>query len=58
MSKEEQNSDIFNYSLYLTYLLIINTFKRENIYVPEIIHSAIPVNAKELREIYDLVYKS
>ena len=58
MSKEEQNFDLFNYSLYLTYLLIINTFKRENIFVPEFTHNAIPVNVKELKEIYDLVYKS
>ena len=55
---KEKNSGFSNYSLYLKYLLIINTFKRENIYILESIHSAIPINTKELREIYDLVYKS
>ena len=41
-----------------TYLLIINTFKIENIVVPKFIHNAISVNVKELREIYELIYKS
>ena len=38
MSKEEQNSDIFFFSLYLTYLLIINTFKKEYLFIPEFTH--------------------
>ena len=54
MSKEEQNTEIFCYSLYLN----INIFKIENIVLPEFTHKVIPVNIKELREIYELVYKS
>lgn len=58
MSKEEQNYNIFLNSLYLTYLLIINIFKKDNFYIPEFTHNVIPVNIKELREIYELVYNS
>jgi hypothetical protein len=60
-SREEQDGDAFNYSLYLTYLFIIETFNKsinENIYIPKFTHNAIPVNANELKEIYDLVYNS
>ena len=57
-SKEEQNDDNFNYSLQLTYLLIMNEFKKNIIYIPKFTHNAIPVNINEIKEIYDLVYKS
>lgn len=57
-SKEEQNSDAFFYSLYITYLLIINNFKKDNIIIPDFTHNAIPVNIKEIKEIYDLVINS
>ena len=57
-SKEEQNDDIFNYSLYITYLLIINTFKRDSLIIPKFTHNAIPVNLKELREVFDIVNNS
>ena len=53
----EQNSPFFRYSLYLTYLYIINIFG-EPLYLPAHTHNAIPINLKELREIYDLVYQS
>ena len=56
-SKEEQTDDIFNYSKYLTYLFILNLFKiksNENIFIPKFTHNAIPVNLKDLKEIYDL----
>ena len=60
-SKEEQTDDIFNYSKYLTYLFILNLFKiksNENIFIPKFTHNAIPVNLKDLKEIYDLAYHS
>ena len=57
MSKEEQNSDIFNYFIFNIFINH-NIFKREKNYIPEFTHNDIPVNAKELRDIYDLVYKS
>ena len=56
-SKEEQNKDIFDYCLSLTYLFIINTFN-ETLIVPKFTHNAIPVNLKELKEIYKLVLNS
>jgi len=60
-SKEEQNDDIFNYSRYLTYLFILNIFNisiNQPIYIPKFTHNAIPCNFKELKEIYDFIYKS
>ena len=59
--KEKQNSEAFNYSLYLTYIFILNIFKKsknEFLYIPKFTHNAIPVNVEELKEIYDLVYNS
>ena len=58
MSKEEQNDEIFYYSLYLTHLLIMNTFKKDLIFIPKFTHNAIPVRIKELKEIYDIVNNS
>ena len=46
-SKEEQNYDIFLYSLCLTYSFIINIFNKSLI-IPQFTHNAIPVNLKEL----------
>ena len=57
-SKEEQNDEIFYYSLYLTYLLIMNIFKKDLIFIPKFTHNAIPVRIKELKEIYDIVNNS
>ena len=60
-SKEEQNNDEFIYSKYLTFSFILNLFNislNESIYIPKFTHNAIPVNLKEIKEIYDLTYKS
>ena len=57
-SKEEQNDDIFNYSLQITFILIMNEFKKNLMCIPKFTHNAIPVNINEIKEIYDLVYKS
>ena len=59
--KYKQNSDAFNYSLYLTYLFIFEIFKktlRDYAYVPKFTHNAIPVNVDDLKEIYSLVFYS
>jgi hypothetical protein len=56
-SKEEQNNEIFDYSLYLTYLFTINLFNKSLI-IPKFTHNAIPVNLKELKEIYTISYNS
>ena len=54
---EEQTSPIFRYSLYLTYSYIIKLFK-EPLFIPVHTHNAIPINLKELKEIYDIIYQS
>ena len=56
-----QNSDAFNYSLYLTYLFIFEIFKNcltDAAYIPKFTHNAIPVNVNDLKEIYNYVYYS
>ena len=55
--KVEQTSPIFRYSLYLTYLYILKLFG-EPLYLPIHTHNAIPVNLKELQEIYGIIYQS
>jgi len=60
-SKEEQNDEIFNYSKYLTFSFILNFFNvsfNESIFIPKYTHNAIPINLKDVKEIYDIVYKS
>lgn len=54
---EEQTSSTFKYSLYLTYSFLLELFNQTK-YFPIHTHNAIPVNLKELKEIYDLVYQS
>jgi hypothetical protein len=56
-SKVEQNRDIFQYCLSSTYLFIINTFNKTLI-IPTFTHNAIPVNLKEIKDIYKLVLNS
>ena len=57
--KEEQNEVIFFYSLYLTYLFIMDIFKmNEYTYIPKFTHNAIPVNVKELEEVYNIIVNS
>ena len=57
-SDKEQNSPIFKYSLYLTYLLILKLFKKYSLYIPLHTHNAIPVNVEELKEVYDIINNS
>jgi len=56
-NKIEQSSAEFKYSLYSTYLFILKIFNK-SCFIPVHTHNAIPVNIKELKEIYDIVYKS
>ena len=53
----EQTGSFFMYTVYTTYLFIMKLLKK-NLIVPFFTHNAIPCNLKELKEIYDLVYKS
>lgn len=52
-----QTSEIFLYSQYLTYSFLLSLFNKTLI-IPKFTHNAIPVNIKELKEIYDLIYQS
>jgi frataxin-like iron-binding protein CyaY len=61
LSKKEQNKDIFSYSKFLTFSFILNLFNvsiDENIFIPKFTHNAIPVNLGDVKEIYELIYKS
>jgi hypothetical protein len=55
--KKEQTIPFFKYSLYTTYLFLIKLLKK-NLIVPFFTHNAIPCNLKELKEIYNIVYRS
>ena len=60
-NKEEQGDDEFNYSKFLTFEFILKTFNislNESIFIPKFTHNAIPVNLNDVKEIYDLAYKS
>ena len=56
-SKEEQTSEAFEYSLYLTYLYFIKMYNK-TIVIPKYTHNAFPVNLKELKEVFDEVNRS
>ena len=60
-TKEEQGRDDFFYTKFLTYSFILDLFnisESENIFIPKFTHNAIPVNLNDVKEIYDLIYKS
>ena len=60
-TKKEQTSEIFEYSRYLTYLFILQIFNitnKNNIFIPNFTHNAIPINLKDIKELYDLIVKS
>ena len=57
-SRNEQNSIIYYYSLSLTYLFILNIFKKKILFIPKSTHNAIPVNLKEMKAIYKIVFNS
>ena len=60
-NKEEQGGDEWNYSVSLTFSFILNIFNisfGKSIFIPRFTHNAIPVNLNEVKEVYDLAYKS
>ena len=60
-AKEEQNDDVFQYSKYLTYNFIFNLFnltKNQSLFIPFYTHNAIPINLKDVKDVFDLVYNS
>ena len=56
-SKVEQNGIIFYYKLSSTYLFILDTFN-DTLIIPKFTHNAIPVNLKDIKDIYKLVLNS
>ena len=61
MSKEEQNSVIFDYSNYLAIEFVLNIFNipsNKSIYIPKFTHNATPINLMELKNIYDIIVSS
>ena len=56
-TNKEQTSEIFEYSLYLTYSFLLSLFN-EPLIIPKFTHNALPLNLKELKEIYDLIYQT
>ena len=60
-NKEEQGGDDWNLSITLTFSFILKFFNISNdnsIYIPKFSHNAIPVNIREIKEIYYLAYNS
>ena len=53
----EQSSAEFRHSLYITYSFILKMFRKSLIF-PAHTHNAIPINLNELKEIYDIIFKS
>ena len=56
-NKRRQTSDEFMYMVYRTYIFLIEYFNSP-IIVPYFTHNAIPVNANDLKEVFDLVNSS
>ena len=57
----EQNDDWFNYSKYLTFSYILDLFNisyGEKVFIPKFTHNAIPINLKDIKEIYDIIHES
>jgi hypothetical protein len=53
----EQTSDRFMYTVYKTYLFLINYFNSPLV-VPYFTHNAIPANLNDIKEIYDIIHDS
>ena len=56
-SKRIQTSDEFMYTVYRSYMFLIQYFDSP-IIVPYFTHNAIPVNANDLKEVFDLIDNS
>ena len=60
-TQEEQNEDIFIYNKYLTYNFIFNLFnitQNKSVFIPFYTHNAIPINLKDVKDAFDLVFAS
>ena len=57
-AKERQNDSVYYYTIGNTLLFILSLLKKEKIIAPKFTHNALPCNLKDIKEMYDLVYKS
>ena len=60
-SRLEQTGVIFQFSMFLTLSFLLDLFnisEKENIFIPKFTHNAIPINLKDLKEIYKIIYNS
>ena len=60
-SRLEQTGVIFQFSMFLTLSFLLDLFnisEEENIFIPKFTHNAIPINLKDLKEIYKIIYNS
>ena len=56
-NKRNQTSDEFTYTVYRTYLFLIQYFNSQ-VLVPYFTHNAIPVKCSDLKEIFDIIDNS
>ena len=57
----EQTGIIFDFSKFLTFSFLLDFFNisdEENIFIPKFTHNAIPINLRDLKEIYEIIYNS
>ena len=57
-AKEKQNLDVYYYTITNGFLLILRLLKKLKLIVPKFTHNALPCNLKDIKELYELVYKS
>ena len=55
--KIKQGSEEFLYTVFNTYSFLYKIFEK-NLRIPDFTHNAIPCNLEEIKETYDIVYKS
>ena len=57
-AKKKQNDRVYYYTITNTILFILRLLKRKKLIVPKYTHNALPFNLNDIKEMYDLVYKS
>ena len=57
-SEKKQNDKVYLYTIINTLLFILRLLKKEKIISPKFTHNALPCNLNDIKEMYDLVYKS
>ena len=57
-AEKKQNDKAYLYTITNTLLFILRLLKKEKIIAPRFTHNALPCNLNDIKEMYDLVYKS